>query len=178
MAAVLGIVRGHRGAIRIDSREREGTRVTVLLPEKLRQVTETPPVVGDRRTILVVDDDDGVRAVAQRALGAHGYHALTASNGAEGLRALERRGAEISLALIDVTMPEMSGFELLSRLRAAGHTFPVLLSSGYALDRARIEESGSNGLLTKPYDTVELLDAVERVLSGTTNSSSAADEPR
>jgi two-component system cell cycle sensor histidine kinase/response regulator CckA len=171
MAAVLGIVRGHHGAIRIDSREREGTRVTVLLPERLRQDTEAPPGAGTRRTILVVDDDDGVRAVAQRALGSHGYPVLTASNGAEGLRLLERRGTDIRLALIDVTMPEMNGFELLSRLRASGHQFPVLLSSGYAIDPARLEGSGSSGVLTKPYDVVELIQAIERVLAGATDSS-------
>jgi PAS domain S-box-containing protein len=173
MAAVLGIVRGHHGAIRIESREREGTRVTVLLPVRLWQPTEAPPVVGDQRTVLVVDDDDGVRSLAQRALGTKGYRVVTASNGADGLRQLERVASEVCLALIDVTMPEMSGFELLSRLRASGHTFPVLLSSGYALDPARIEGSGSNGVLTKPYDVIQLIQAVERVLSGATSSSSA-----
>jgi CheY-like chemotaxis protein len=172
MAAVLGIVRGHHGAIRIDSREREGTRVTVLLPVRFRQVTEAPSVPGDQRTILVVDDDDGVRAIAERALGARGFRVVTAATGAEGLRLLERLGGDVGLALIDVTMPEMNGFELLSRLRAAGNAFPVLLSSGYALDPARLEGSGSNGVLAKPYDVLELIQAVERVLAGATNRSS------
>jgi CheY-like chemotaxis protein len=123
-----------------------------------------------------VDDDDGVRAVAQRALGAHGYHVVTASSGEEGLRVLERRGAEIRLALIDVTMPDMSGFELLSRLRASGQTFPVLLSSGYTLDPARLEGLGSNGVLAKPYDVVELIQAVAQVLAGATISPPARDD--
>lgn len=178
MAAVLGIVRGHHGAIRIESREREGTRVTVLLPERLRQPTESPPLHGNQGVILVVDDDDGVRRVAQRALGAQGYHVVTAPNGAEGLRLLERGDLDVRLALVDVTMPEMSGFELLSRLRERGHCFPVLLSSGYALDPRRIEESGTSGVLTKPYDVSELTHAVEAVLAGTTKSSSSADERR
>jgi PAS domain S-box-containing protein len=166
MAAVLGIVRGHHGAIRIDSREREGTRVTVLLPVRSAQVTEAPPVIGDQRTILVVDDDDGVRAIAGRALAARGFRVVTASNGAEGLRLLERLGGEVGLALIDVTMPEMNGFELLSHLRAAGNAFPVLLSSGYAIDPARLEGSGCNGVLAKPYDVLQLIQAVELLLAG------------
>lgn len=101
---------------------------------------------------------------------------VTASNGAEGLRILAKIGGEVRLALIDVTMPEMDGFELLSQLRATGSTFPVLLSSGYALDPARLEGSGSSGVLAKPYDVVQLIQAVERVLAGATDSSPVDSE--
>jgi len=164
MAAVLGIVRGHLGAIRIESREREGTRVSVLFPERERDQTMTPGPSATRGTILVVDDDAGVRAVAQRALTSAGYHVITATNGTEGLALLERGKSDVSLALIDVTMPEMSGFELVRELRKRGLTTPVVLSSGYELEAARAREAGSSGVLAKPYDVAELLRAIERVL--------------
>jgi CheY-like chemotaxis protein len=165
MAAVLGIVRGHHGAIRIDSREGSGTQALVLLPTK-RKADEVPDHSprSARGTILFVDDDDGVRNVAQRALVAHGYHVIAASNGAEGLRIFERRGRDIHLVLLDVTMPEMSGFEALQRIRATGSQVPVLMSSGYDVRTTAIAVGLVSGILEKPYDVGQLLAAVENAV--------------
>jgi two-component system cell cycle sensor histidine kinase/response regulator CckA len=164
MAAVLGIVRSHRGAIRIESREREGTRVAVLLPARGRDPSVEPQSGEPRGTVLVVDDDEGVRAVARLTLTAAGYQVLTAADGAEGLRAFERHGPSLQLILMDVTMPGMNGFEALRRIRAAGSAIPVLLSSGYDVDATHTEAAASSGVLEKPYDAAQLLGAVERAL--------------
>ncbi len=178
LAAVLGIVRTHRGAIRVESRQDAGTRAIVLWPERSRATSSTALASPGHGTILVVDDDDGVRAVAERGLTQRGYRVLTASNGADGLRLLARHRGEISLALVDVTMPGMSGFDLLKELRAQGGVTPVLLSSGYDVDPSRVEAAGSSGILAKPYDVSELLAAVSRILGAPPRPGAPPGEPK
>ncbi|MFZ5893725.1 MAG: ATP-binding protein [Myxococcota bacterium] len=165
MAAVLGIVRSHRAAIRIESQVGVGTRVLVLLPPTHRVDTVHPSdLAGARGTVLVVDDDDGVRSLVRRALGEQGFRVLAAVNGAEGLRVYEQHRDTIKLIVLDVTMPEMNGFEVVRRLRDSGSRVPILLSSGYDVDDADVDRRELNGVLEKPYDLPQLLDAVERAL--------------
>jgi two-component system cell cycle sensor histidine kinase/response regulator CckA len=164
MAAVLGIVRGHRGAIRIESREGMGTRVRAFFPAP-RQDVELAAVSGDQRgTILIVDDDDGVRSLGKAALASAGYQVVTAANGSEGLRMFERYGSQLQLILMDVTMPGLDGFEALRRIRENGSLIPVLLTSGYEVDPSAAAAASGNGILEKPYDISQLLEAVRRAL--------------
>jgi CheY-like chemotaxis protein len=158
MAAVLGIVRGHHGAIRIDSREGAGTEVRMLLPVRVAPLAT--PVAGARATVLVVDDDHGVLAVARRVLSAHGYRVLTAVNGVEGVACFERHRAEVRLVLMDMTMPQMNGLDALARIRALDARVPVLLSSGYGA-AAAVHSREFSGVLMKPYSFSELLSAIE-----------------
>jgi PAS domain S-box-containing protein len=164
MAAVLGIVRGHRGAIRIESREGTGTRVRVFFPAPRQDSPVATSSGGDRGMVLVVDDDDGVRAVGKTALSNAGYQVVTANNGSEGLRMFERFGAQLKLILMDVTMPGLDGFEALRRIRASGSDIPVLLTSGYEVDPSAAAAAHSSGILEKPYDVGQLLEAVRRAL--------------
>lgn len=165
MATVLGIVRGHGGAIQIDSREGAGTRIRVLLPAKSRP--EEPIETGaDQGMILVVDDDEGVQLIARRALASKGYRVITASNGAEGVRLFEQNAESIRLVIMDMTMPQMNGVEALRRIRAAGASFPVLLSSGTEVDPAGKEAREFSGVLEKPYRVEALWDAVEKAIRG------------
>jgi CheY-like chemotaxis protein len=167
MAAVLGIVRTHRGAIAIDSRAGEGTKVTVLWPVKGAERSLTPPPGGKTRgAILIVDDDDGVRTLLRRALVGRGYRVLLASDGASGLRLFERQADTISLVMMDVTMPGMSGFDAVKILRSNGSRVPVLLSSGYEVDPAQAAAAQVSGVLAKPYDVPALLEAVEAAIAG------------
>jgi PAS domain S-box-containing protein len=158
MAVVLGIVRGHNGAIRIESEEGRGTEVSVLLPP--REVTSIAPVAGERGTVLVVDDDIGVLSIARRVLSAHGYRVLTAQNGVEGVACFQQNRAEIRLVVMDMTMPQMNGLDALLRIRQLGSSVPVLLSSGYGASAA-LHSSQFTGTLMKPYSFTELLSAVE-----------------
>jgi two-component system cell cycle sensor histidine kinase/response regulator CckA len=164
MAAVLGIVRGHRGAIRIESREGMGTRVRTFFPAPRQEVELTAPSGDPRSTILIVDDDDGVRSVGKAALASAGYQVVTAANGSEGLRMFERYGSQLKLILMDVTMPGVDGFEALRRIRAGGSLIPVLLTSGYDVDPSAAAAASSSGILEKPYDVSQLLEAVRRAL--------------
>jgi PAS domain S-box-containing protein len=174
MAAVLGIIRGHAGAIRIESREGVGTRVHVLLPAKTAEaVVETPLSEPGRGTILVVDDDMGVQSVARRVLASKGHRIITASNGAEGVRMFEQHRNDVRLVLMDMTMPQMNGVEALRRIRAIDTRVPVVLSSGYDVDRSGVDAREFDGFLEKPYSAEELLDAVDRALRDRSNSERA-----
>ena len=159
MAAVLGIVRGHGGAIRTDSQKGVGTRVRVLLPAKdasIAAVAGTP----SRGTVLVVDDDNGVQLVVRRALTAKGYGVLVASSGADALRLFEQHAASLDLVVMDVTMPHMSGIEALRQIRATGSDVPALLSSGYSVELITDDSPEFFAYLQKPYDIPQLLNAV------------------
>jgi CheY-like chemotaxis protein len=162
MAAVLGIVRGHAGAIRIDSQEGVGTEVRVLLP--LREERQEPVLTGGKLgTVLVVDDDQGVLSIARRVLSSHGYKVLTALNGLEGVALFEQYRAEIRVILMDMTMPQMNGLTALHCIRALGSDVPVVLSSGYGASAA-VHSQEFSGVLAKPYGFSELLAAVEAAL--------------
>ena len=165
MATVLGIVRGHHGAIRVESREGAGTRVVVLFPAKPKRTPSVPsPGTGTRGTILIVDDDPSVRTVLRRALAGAGYRTLLAADGAEGVELFEQQRAQIALVVMDVDMPGMSGFEAAERIRASAATTRVLLTSGHRVDPAEIERRGLAGWLEKPYDMDRLLRAIESAL--------------
>lgn len=165
MATVLGIVRGHHGAIRVESREASGTRAVVLLPAKPKRVSSVPsPSAGTRGTILVVDDDPFVRTVLRRALGGAGYRTLLAADGAEGVEVFEAHAGEIGLVVMDVDMPGISGFEAADRIRARSPGTNILLTSGHRVDPADIERHKLTGWLEKPYDMDRLLRTVEHAL--------------
>jgi len=163
------VVNGHRGAIRIESREGVGTRASVLLPVKYER-SSSIPVTGDgkRGTILVVDDDNGVRTMVRRCLAVAGYHTLQAADGAEGVQLFERHKDEVLLVVMDVDMPGMNGFEAVDRIRALAPAARILMSSGYRVEPAEIERRQLSGLLEKPYDMERLRRSVEQALAQVT----------
>jgi len=165
MAAVLGIVRSHHGAIGVDSREGQGTKVTVLWPVRSSEHGNAQVLDRARGSILVVDDDEGVRAVLRRALTGEGYNVVAASDASIGLRLFERHREVISLVIMDVTMPGVSGFDAVKTIRSRGSRVPVILSSGYEVDSTLATALGVERVLAKPYDILALLEAVEAMLS-------------
>jgi PAS domain S-box-containing protein len=175
MAAVLGIVRGHRGAIDVQSSPGAGTTFVVLFPAMHGDLppVEAPPQAVEARPfarggcILVVDDEPVVRNLAYHALRRFGYTVLTAENGALGVDLLHSEADRIRCVVLDLTMPVMSGEEALSRMREAHPRIPVILSSGFNEAQAvrQFEGKGLAGFLQKPYTAGRLLNAVESVIA-------------
>ncbi len=168
LAAVKGIVAGHGGSLRVRSTPERGTTVSVLLPifegeqepaqptgksKMVEAIGETQPCL-----ILVVDDQELIRDLLERWLKDLGHQVLVASNGAEALRVFAERGEELDLIFLDVTMPKMSGIEVLERIRTSNTTLPVLLSSGYLKQDTvpDLDRLGCSGFLPKPFHLEEL----------------------
>jgi CheY-like chemotaxis protein/two-component sensor histidine kinase len=169
LSAVLGIVRGHQGAIKVYSELGRGTSFKLLFPALSGQVEiesalPAQPVLQRRGTVLVVDDEEIVRGVAARILGSYGFDVIVANDGREGVARFRERHAEISVVLMDLTMPNMDGVDAFREIRALDEHVPVLLMSGYNEQDAvtRFAGKGLAGFVQKPF-TVEMLR--ERLLS-------------
>ncbi len=179
MAEVMGIVKGHHGAIIVDSEIGKGTTVRVLFPlsEKLQDssvqvkgVIETKPSVPasptGRKSILVVEDEEMVRGLVTSRLEVLGYLTITASDGEEGVRIFRERPNEIDLVLLDFAMPRMNGVEAFAELMRIKPDVKVILSSGYTEDVVMRSFPGKRpaGVLHKPYKMDELKGELERLL--------------
>ncbi len=171
LAATLGIVRGHHGALHVETALGMGTTFRVLLPvaETLPQASRTPqPLVSTARqgTILVVDDEEAVRNVARRMLERSGYLVITAGDGDEALRTFATHEADIVAIISDVTMPRLSGIELLAQLRRRKKTVPVVLASGYASDSLEMVDGDTSPVFVqKPFTTGALIAGIDAALA-------------
>lgn len=169
LAAVLGIVRGHRGALKVYSHPGSGTTFKVFLPIARGQIAPKPQPVPmnyhGNATVLVVDDEDVVKKLVSTTLERYGYKVLIASNGKEALDLFVTGGAEIGLVILDMTMPVMSGEETLVRLMKIQPGLRVIASSGYnEIEAVRRFGTGIKCFLQKPYRAQELAEKVKLTL--------------
>jgi PAS domain S-box-containing protein len=171
LAAVLGIVRGHRGMIRVESAPTEGTTFTVLLPasgagrQAGRMETAQKPARPGGETILIVDDEEVVRSVAVAVLERRGYRTITANNGIEAISIFKDRADEIAVVLLDLMMPVMGGVEALKHLRQICSNTVFIATSGYPETDA-LKQFGTriNGYIQKPYSARNLVKLVGDLL--------------
>jgi CheY-like chemotaxis protein len=167
LTSAFGIVRELGGRIEVESEVGRGTTFRVCLPlaDTTPTATTPPSVVASapdvRGKILVIDDEHLIRTTASRMLTRLGYEPVLAEDGARGLAALER-DPEVLAVIVDVSMPGLSGPEVLARVRASRPDLPVILSSGYLADG--VDVSTASAVLTKPYDSSGLVAVLAQVL--------------
>jgi two-component system, cell cycle sensor histidine kinase and response regulator CckA len=179
LAAVLGIVRGHRGAILLDSAEGKGATIRVLFP-----VAEAPGAValaedpspgraeavrrkqGGKETILVVDDEDMVLEPCAAMVESLGFAVLTAVDGEQAVDLVRRHGASILAIILDLTMPNLDGAGALDRILCIAPDAKVILSSGF--DEAEATQGVAKerlaGFIRKPYHLEQLRSVLQRAL--------------
>jgi len=175
LAAVLGIVRGHRGAIQLDSTPGRGTTFKVLLPaaagQEVEAKAENPsPDLRGTGTVLLVDDEELVRRYAKDVLEGYGYQVLEAANGQQAVELFQHRASQIDVVLLDMTMPVMSGEDALRRLKEIRPEVRVVLSSGYDEVEAvqQFAGEGAADFIQKPYTPAALAAKIKKALSSRT----------
>jgi signal transduction histidine kinase/CheY-like chemotaxis protein len=176
LAATEGIVRGHKGLLKVFTAPGRGSTFKVLFPAMPdgKPPTEPTPEVPlqpatQSGTVLVIDDEEVVRRTAKAALERSGYDIVLAEDGAAGIRIFEAMGGKVSLVLLDLTMPGLSGEEVLRHIQSVSPNVRVILSSGYnELEVIRLfNGKGLAGFLQKPYTAATLIAKVNRVLTST-----------
>jgi PAS domain S-box-containing protein len=193
LSAVLGIIRSHDGGITIESSQGEGTTFRVILPMKQESVPkhtmnpDTSPAISDAtmnemavddattghceapcmKAVLVIDDEEHVAAIAREILESADYKVLVELNAYQGIELYKKFQSEISVVLLDMTMPEMSGNEVVRALQAINPDVKIIISSGYSEHEVhkKIGLDNVSGFIQKPYPLQSLLTKVQHVMT-------------
>jgi two-component system cell cycle sensor histidine kinase/response regulator CckA len=187
LSTVYGIVKQTGGFVYVDSEQGKGTTFRIFLPRHhLEQDAQHEPHAANgaakeaavaepkpradltgQGTILLVEDEEGLRSLNARGLRSRGYTVVEASNGIEALEALEERDGAIDLVVSDVVMPEMDGPTLLRKLRGRNPDLKIIFVSGYAEDAfaKSLEENEKFDFLAKPFALAALVAKVKETMS-------------
>jgi PAS domain S-box-containing protein len=173
LAAVLGIVRAHKGALKVHSEPGKGATFKILFPAAedagMEARTDDSSPLGDwqgKGTILLVDDEESLIDMGTQMLERLGFTVLTAADGLQAVERYRERGKEIDLVLMDMSMPNMDGAEAFGELRQLNPDVCVVLASGYSHEdvATRFAGRGLNGVLQKPYNLARLWETLAGLL--------------
>jgi two-component system cell cycle sensor histidine kinase/response regulator CckA len=190
LSTVYGITKQTGGFVYVDSVEGQGTTFRIFLPRhiagaqevaleaaaKLRAIATSDAAAAAKPapsadltgegTILLVEDEEGLRALNARGLSSRGYTVLVAGNGVEAIDVLEKHGGKVDLVVSDVVMPEMDGPTLLRELRNRDPNMKIIFVSGYAEDafQKHLPADGKFGFLPKPFTLKQLVAEVKQTL--------------
>jgi len=181
LSTVYGIVKQTGGFIYVDSTPGQGTMFSIYLPRHIVEKDAEPPApviepgaakpkpadLTGQGTILLVEDEDGLRSLNARGLRSRGYTVIEAENGVDALEALEAEGGTVDLVVSDVVMPEMDGPTMLAEMRKKNAGLKIIFVSGYAEDA--FEKSLPDGeqfaFLPKPFTLSQLVGAVKETMN-------------
>ena len=185
LSTVYGIVKQTGGFIYVDSEAGQGTSFHIFLPrhhpEQEMPEAATNGAAKDQPaepkradltgqgTILLVEDEDGLRSLNARGLRSRGYSVIEASNGVEAMEALEQKNGAVDLVVSDVVMPEMDGPTLLREMRARNPNLKIIFVSGYAEDafEKSLPENEQFAFLAKPFALSALVEKVKQTMAPT-----------
>src|SRR3954454_7407783 len=183
LSTVYGIVKQTNGYVFVDSVVGEGTTFRIFLPRHIPVAGEvTEPAQADTKvaqtkaaadltghgTILLVEDEEGLRGLNARGLTSRGYTVLEAGNGVEAIEVIEKRGGDVDLVVSDVVMPEMDGPTLAKELRTRNPNLKIIFVSGYAEDafeKNLPDDHGTFNFLPKPFTLKQLVAAVKDAMA-------------
>ncbi len=170
LASAYGIIKNHNGIINVYSEKGHGTTFKIYLPASDKQVIaeklRPAEVQGGSETILLVDDEEMVADIGKDLLEKLGYTVLVAAGGTEAIKLFRRHRDQVDLVILDMIMPDMSGGETFSRMRAIKPNAKILLSSGYSLDdrASAIMKQGCNGFIQKPFNLKKISHKIREIL--------------
>ncbi len=172
LAAVLGIVRGHKGALRVYSEKGKGTTFKILLPahhQPAPGLTIAANDLGMWRSsglVLLADDEESIRSMGRRLLERAGFEVVAAADGREAIDLYTRHKSKIRLVILDMTMPHLDGEACYRELRRIAPAVKVIMTSGYNEQDvvSRFVGKGLAGFVQKPYKAADLLPMVRKVL--------------
>jgi PAS domain S-box-containing protein len=171
LSTLLGIVDGHRGAIRVDSAPGRGTTIRVLFPATEGAQDDAAVCRAEHEgrfegTVLIIEDDPEVRGVTAWMLESGGFSVLTAEDGCQGVDVFRRNADRISLVLVDLSLPRMCGEEVLREIRRIRPHIPALVVSGYGEKHLADRSAGDamTDFIPKPYERGVLLEKIRQVL--------------
>jgi two-component system cell cycle sensor histidine kinase/response regulator CckA len=173
LAAVMGIIRGHHGRLKVTSEVGKGTVFSIFLPsmEGHAELMPAPTVhragAAKRATVLVVDDDAAARSITTDILQRHAFTVITVNDGQEAVDTYTAHSADIDCVLLDLIMPRMNGIEALQRIHQINAQARVVLMSGYSEQEAtkHISHTQLAGFLQKPFTIPTLLEMIRQVLN-------------
>ena len=191
LSTVYGVVKQTGGFVYPESELGKGTMFRIFLPRRLPSADEkAPPPVADapgiaeilaeverkpasaadltgQGTILLVEDEEGLRALNARGLASRGYTVLEAGNGVEAIEVFEAHGGKVDLVVSDVVMPEMDGPTLLKELRKKNPDLKIIFVSGYAEEafEKNLPQGGQFAFLPKPFTLKQLVEAVKETMA-------------
>jgi two-component system, cell cycle sensor histidine kinase and response regulator CckA len=169
MAAVLGIVRGHKGAIKVYSELGKGTSFKILLPasSKPAKIFNHDNYKNDWKgegKVLLVDDEETIRGIGREMLQEFGFTTITANNGREAVE-LFKQNPDVAFVILDLTMPHMDGEQCFRELRQINSNVKVIMSSGFSEHEVTQKFAGKGlaGFIQKPYKLSVLKDAIQKI---------------
>ena len=172
LAAVLGIMQQHKGAIKVVSEPGKGTTFMVLFPVSTKTASQpqsdaAPESWHGSGTIMVVDDEAAVRNVTRIILERSGFSVLTAADGREAIKLFRKHGGKIACVILDLTMPHMNGEETYRELRLISSDVPVILASGYNEQEIakHFTEQDQPEFIGKPFEPTALMAKLRNAIS-------------